>query len=102
MNVIERLDEIYAIAQHRAAYSPEEDAAHELAAGWMREAASKRPEVIKALLAHAAAERVLIQCRRLVAGYALPRRTRVTLPASGRRLTINAAVSGAVKIWVIR
>jgi acetylornithine deacetylase/succinyl-diaminopimelate desuccinylase-like protein len=33
-----RLDEIYAIAQHRAAYSPEEDAAHELAAGWMREA----------------------------------------------------------------
>jgi allantoate deiminase len=36
--VIERLDQIYAIAQHRAAYSPEEDAAHELAAGWMREA----------------------------------------------------------------
>ena len=36
--MIERLDEIYAIAQHRAAYSPEEDAAHELAAGWMREA----------------------------------------------------------------
>jgi len=36
--VIERLDEIYAIAQHRAAYSAEEDAAHELAAGWMREA----------------------------------------------------------------
>jgi len=36
--VLERLDEIYAIAQHRAAYSPEEDAAHELAAGWMREA----------------------------------------------------------------
>ena len=34
----ERLDAIYAIAQHRAAYSPEEDAAHELAAGWMREA----------------------------------------------------------------
>jgi allantoate deiminase len=38
MSVLERLDEIYAIAQHRAAYSPEEDAAHELAAGWMREA----------------------------------------------------------------
>jgi allantoate deiminase len=38
MNVLERLDEIYAIAQHRAGYSPEEDAAHELAAGWMREA----------------------------------------------------------------
>jgi allantoate deiminase len=36
--VMERLDAIYAIAQHRAAYSPEEDAAHELAAGWMREA----------------------------------------------------------------
>jgi acetylornithine deacetylase/succinyl-diaminopimelate desuccinylase-like protein len=38
MSVLERLDEVYAIAQHRAAYSPEEDAAHELAAGWMREA----------------------------------------------------------------
>jgi acetylornithine deacetylase/succinyl-diaminopimelate desuccinylase-like protein len=38
MSILERLDEIYAIAQHRAAYSPEEDAAHELAAGWMREA----------------------------------------------------------------
>jgi allantoate deiminase len=38
MTVLARLDEIYAIAQHRAAYSPEEDAAHELAAGWMREA----------------------------------------------------------------
>jgi allantoate deiminase len=36
--VTERLDAIYAIAQHRAAYSPEEDAAHALAAGWMREA----------------------------------------------------------------
>ena len=38
MRVIERLEEIYAIAQHRAAYSAEEDAAHELAAQWMREA----------------------------------------------------------------
>jgi allantoate deiminase len=38
MTVLERLEAIYAIAQHRAAYSPEEDAAHELAAGWMREA----------------------------------------------------------------
>ena len=38
MRVLERLDAIYAIGQHRAAYSPEEDAAHELAAGWMREA----------------------------------------------------------------
>ena len=36
--VMERLDAIYAIAQHRAGYSAEEDAAHELAAGWLREA----------------------------------------------------------------
>ena len=36
--VLERLDEIYAIGAHRAAYSAQEDAAHELAAGWMREA----------------------------------------------------------------
>ncbi|HEY3961590.1 MAG TPA: M20/M25/M40 family metallo-hydrolase [Gaiellaceae bacterium] len=35
---MERLEAIYAIAQHRAGYSPEEDAAHELAAGWLREA----------------------------------------------------------------
>jgi allantoate deiminase len=38
VSVIERLDAIYAIAQHRAGYSAEEDAAHELAAGWMRDA----------------------------------------------------------------
>jgi acetylornithine deacetylase/succinyl-diaminopimelate desuccinylase-like protein len=38
MRVLERLDAIYAIAQHRAGYSPEEDAAHELAGRWMREA----------------------------------------------------------------
>ncbi|HET8606580.1 MAG TPA: M20/M25/M40 family metallo-hydrolase [Gaiellaceae bacterium] len=38
MTVPERIDAVYAIAQHRAAYSAEEDAAHELAAGWMREA----------------------------------------------------------------
>ncbi|HET7138135.1 MAG TPA: M20/M25/M40 family metallo-hydrolase [Gaiellaceae bacterium] len=38
MTVMERIDAVYAIAQHRAAYSPEEDAAHELAAGWMWEA----------------------------------------------------------------
>ncbi|MDX6477278.1 MAG: hypothetical protein QOH95_2789, partial [Gaiellaceae bacterium] len=38
MSVAARLDEIYAIGQHRAGYSPEEDAAHELAATWMREA----------------------------------------------------------------
>jgi allantoate deiminase len=36
--VLERLEQVYAIAQHRAGYSAEEDAAHELAAGWMREA----------------------------------------------------------------
>ena len=36
--VLERLDAVYAIAQHRAGYSSEEDAAHELAAGWMRDA----------------------------------------------------------------
>jgi len=36
--VLERLDAVYAIAQHRAGYSAEEDAAHELAAAWMREA----------------------------------------------------------------
>jgi acetylornithine deacetylase/succinyl-diaminopimelate desuccinylase-like protein len=33
-----RLDELYAIGQHRAGYSAEEDAAHELASGWLREA----------------------------------------------------------------
>jgi allantoate deiminase len=35
---MQRLEEVYAVAQHRAGYSPEEDAAHELAAGWFREA----------------------------------------------------------------
>jgi acetylornithine deacetylase/succinyl-diaminopimelate desuccinylase-like protein len=40
MKVFERLDELYAIGGGtRRGYSPEEDAAHELAAGWMREAA---------------------------------------------------------------
>ena len=39
VRVLERLDELYAIGGGtRAGYSPEEDAAHELAAGWMREA----------------------------------------------------------------
>ncbi len=38
MRALRRLDEIYAIGRHRAGYSPEEDAAHELAAGWLREA----------------------------------------------------------------
>jgi len=36
--VLERIDAIHAIAQHRAGYSAEEDAAHELAARWMEEA----------------------------------------------------------------
>ncbi|MGZ4291144.1 MAG: M20/M25/M40 family metallo-hydrolase [Gaiellaceae bacterium] len=35
---MERIEAVYAIAQHRAGYSAEEDAAHELAAGWLREA----------------------------------------------------------------
>jgi acetylornithine deacetylase/succinyl-diaminopimelate desuccinylase-like protein len=39
VRVCERLDELYAIGGGtRLAYSAEEDAAHELAAGWMREA----------------------------------------------------------------
>jgi allantoate deiminase len=38
VTVRDRLDQIYAIGQHRAGYSAEEDAAHELAAGWMRAA----------------------------------------------------------------
>jgi acetylornithine deacetylase/succinyl-diaminopimelate desuccinylase-like protein len=38
MRVTERLDQIAAIAQHRAGYSHEEDAAHQLAAGWMHAA----------------------------------------------------------------
>ena len=36
--VLDRLDEIYAIGQFRAGYSPAEDAAHALAAEWLREA----------------------------------------------------------------
>jgi acetylornithine deacetylase/succinyl-diaminopimelate desuccinylase-like protein len=37
VRVLERLDELYAIGGGtRLAYTPEEDAAHELAAGWMR------------------------------------------------------------------
>jgi len=39
VRVLQRLDELYAIGGGtRLAYTPEEDAAHELAAGWMREA----------------------------------------------------------------
>ncbi|MBV8597247.1 MAG: Zn-dependent hydrolase [Actinobacteria bacterium] len=36
--MLQRLDELYAIGATRVAYAAEEDAAHELAAGWMREA----------------------------------------------------------------
>ncbi len=36
--VLERLDELYAIGATRIGYSPEEDAAHELAARWLEEA----------------------------------------------------------------
>jgi acetylornithine deacetylase/succinyl-diaminopimelate desuccinylase-like protein len=36
--VLERLDELYAIGATRIGYSPEEDAAHELFASWLREA----------------------------------------------------------------
>jgi acetylornithine deacetylase/succinyl-diaminopimelate desuccinylase-like protein len=36
--VLDRLDQIYAIAQHRPGWSELEDAAHALAAGWMRDA----------------------------------------------------------------
>jgi acetylornithine deacetylase/succinyl-diaminopimelate desuccinylase-like protein len=36
--VLERLDELYAIGATRVGGTPEEDAAHALAAGWMREA----------------------------------------------------------------
>ena len=37
MRLLERIEEIYAIGD-RVGYSPEEDRAHDLAAGWMREA----------------------------------------------------------------
>jgi len=37
VRLLERLEEVYAIGD-RGGYSPEEDRAHELAAGWMREA----------------------------------------------------------------
>ena len=36
--ILARLDELYAIGQHRAGYSAEEDAAHELASHWLRDA----------------------------------------------------------------
>ena len=37
MRILERLEQLAAIGD-RIGYSPEEDAAHELAAGWFREA----------------------------------------------------------------
>jgi acetylornithine deacetylase/succinyl-diaminopimelate desuccinylase-like protein len=37
VRILERIEQLYAIGD-RIGYSPEEDAAHELAAGWMREA----------------------------------------------------------------
>ncbi len=39
--ILERLDELYALGATRIGYSPEEDAAHELAVRWMREAGLK-------------------------------------------------------------
>src|SRR5262249_33781869 len=36
--VLQRLDELYAIGATRIGYTAEEDAAHELCAGWLREA----------------------------------------------------------------
>ena len=36
--VLERLDQVYALGATRTGGSPEEDAAHALVAGWMREA----------------------------------------------------------------
>ena len=42
--ILARLDELYAIGQHRAGYSAEEDAAHELASHWLREAGLERDE----------------------------------------------------------
>ena len=37
MRLLERIETVYALGD-RIGYSPEEDRAHELAAGWMREA----------------------------------------------------------------
>src|SRR5262245_54883212 len=36
--ILDRLDELYAIGPTRIGYSPEEDAAHELFARWLRDA----------------------------------------------------------------
>jgi acetylornithine deacetylase/succinyl-diaminopimelate desuccinylase-like protein len=38
VRILERIEAVYAIGAHRAGYSAEEDEAHRLAAGWMREA----------------------------------------------------------------
>src|SRR5439155_10855594 len=60
VRVLERLDEIYASGATRAGYSPEEDAAHKLAADWMREAGLE-PSVDEAgnLIGRRGAARVL-------------------------------------------
>ena len=36
--ILDRLDELYAIGATRIGYSPEEDAAHALVAGWLADA----------------------------------------------------------------
>ena len=38
MRILERIEQIHAIGAYRPGYTPAEDAAHALAAGWMREA----------------------------------------------------------------
>src|ERR1044072_962460 len=38
VRVLERLEELYAIGDSRLGYSPAEDAAHELARGWLEDA----------------------------------------------------------------
>src|SRR5437016_10571589 len=70
------------------------------AAGGMREAAARGPEVIEALFAHVVSERVLVQGWGLVVRDALPGRTGVPLPASGRSLAIDVAVAAAVNVWL--
>ena len=66
------------------------------ASGGTRKATTNRAEVIKTLLPHSVADGVLFQGWGLRARDALPGRTGVTLPASGRRLPIDAAVSATV------
>src|SRR5258706_8925264 len=70
------------------------------AAGGMREAATHGSEVVETLRTHALAEHVLLHGRRLVLGRVHPGRAGVAFPASGRTLTIDAAISTAENIWV--